>query len=537
MNIAVATPGQRTLPPGTLAPLTEDEQYEAWECERDLHTFIKGGWRYVEPKAFQTNWHIEATCDHLEACANGQITRLLINEPPRHMKSLGANVFFPAWIWAQDPDPEKTSRHRAGDTQYEGHGYGVLPGKWIGPGVKFMHLSYDSRLSTRDSVKCRRVIESPWYQRRWAHRFSMMPDQNTKTRFDNLSGGHRLATSETGLITGDGGDIITFDDPHNVRQAESDVVRDGTLRFWDEAMPTRLNDPKRGVFIVIMQRVHERDLSGHILAKELGWTHLCLPASYERKHPYPMKTTVIRKRTGQVWKDPRTEGEPLWKERFDEDTLSDWKIDLGAHAAAGQLQQRPTARAGGLFKRHWFEVVDAIPVNAQWHRVRAWDVAGTEETQNSDPDYTVGVRMCRDPATGTLYIDSVVRERLSPGGVERAIKMTASSDGYGTSVRLPQDPGAAGKFQAYTLATKLQGYTVRIEREENSKENRADPFASQCEIGNVKLLRGAWNEIFIDELCAFNKGAHDDQVDAATAAFRALVLTEQGPLQGKTSAR
>lgn len=152
------------------------------------------------------------------------------------------------------------------------------------------------------------------------------------------------------MITGEGADIIVFDDPHNVRQAESDRVREETLRFWDEAMPTRLNDLDHGVFIVVAQRVHERDLSGHILAKELGWTHLCLPAEYERKHPFPIRTNVNRfqrpplgvplvgPRVGEVWRDVREhEGEPLWPERFPRDGLALWAAEMGTHAAAGQL--------------------------------------------------------------------------------------------------------------------------------------------------------------------------------------------------------
>jgi hypothetical protein len=175
-----------------------------------------------------------------------------------------------------------------------------------------MHLSYDSKLATRDGMKCRQIITSPSYQRLWGHRVRLRPDQNQKTRFDNLAGGHRLSTSEGGVITGEGGDIIIFDDPHNVRAigGASDVAREKTLRFWDESMPSRLNDQDNGVFIVIMQRVHERDLSGHILTNELDWTHLCLPARYEPKHPHPIRTSVVRKSTGKVWKDPRNEVRP-----------------------------------------------------------------------------------------------------------------------------------------------------------------------------------------------------------------------------------
>ena len=327
------------------------------------------------------------------------------------------------------------------------------------------------------------------------------------------------------MITGEGADIIVFDDPHNVRDVggASDLSREGTLRFWDEVMPSRLNDQDHGVFIVIMQRVHERDLSGHILATELGWTHLCLPAVYEPNHPFPIRTAVKRKATGQIWTDPRKEGEPLWPERFSLQALQRMAKDeaISSHMAAGQLQQRPTAREGGLFKRAWFDnPVKFAPQNLQL--VRSWDFASSVTISN-DPDWTVGLLMGRHPTTQIIYVLDVIRARLTPGQRQQRVRSTAILDGREVRIRIPQDPGGAGKFEAHHFASLLQGYSVSIEPEQGSKERRADPFAAQCEHGFVKLVEGAWNKAFIEELCAFPNGAHDDQVDAASAAFRAVM--------------
>jgi len=480
--------------------------------ERSLLDFIGGFWRCVEPGAFQSNWHIEAICDHLEAVANRQIKRgLLINIPPRHMKSLAANVFFPAWVWAQDPNPEDDSRYH----------FQVRTGSWHGPGVKFMHLSYDSQLATRDGTKCRHIIASPTYQRLWGDRVRLRADQNQKTRFDNLAGGQRLSTSEGGVITGEGADIIVFDDPHNVRAVSgaSKIAREKTLQFWDESLPSRLNDQENGVFVVIMQRVHERDLSGHILTTEMDWTHLCLPAAYESKHPHPIRTSVIRKSTGEVWADPRQEGEPLWPQKFPTEALQRIAKDKGlsSHMAAGQLQQRPTAREGGLFKYEWFSnPVKFAPEGLR--KVRAWDIAATQD----GGDYTVGALVGIDERTQLIYVMDVVRGRWSPADVENKIKSTALWDGDETAIQIPQDPGSAGKFQASYLVGQLRGYSVSTEPETGDKVHRANPFAAQCEHGFVKLVEAPWNRAFIDELCAFPNGAHDDQVDAASAAFRAF---------------
>lgn len=194
---------------------------------------------------------------------------------------------------------------------------------------------------------------------------------------------------------------------------------------------------------------------------------------------------------------------------------------MTSHAAAGQLQQRPTAREGGLFKRQWFaNPVKFFPEGLQ--RVRSWDLASASDA-TTDPDYSVGLLMGLDPRTELLYIIDVIRGRWSPAGVENKIKATARWDGEETRIRIPQDPGQAGKFQANYLVGQLRGYSVSTEREEGDKANRADPFAAQCEHGFVKMVEGDWNDSFVDELCAFPNGVHDDQVDAASAALRALV--------------
>jgi len=501
------------------------ERVDALRYEDSLGDFIRGAWHHAgEPQPFQSNWHIDCVSDHLMAVARRQINGpgpLIFTMPPRHMKSLGVNVFFPAWTWAQNPDPDN-----------QRHSFAVQPGTMMGPGVKFAYLSYVQRLSNEHSLACRRLIQSDWYQQHWGDRVRLNYTQIEQ--FDNLAGGNRRAMSFSS-ITGFGADIIVVDDAHDIENVESNLVREATLRVWDEVLPTRLNDPKTGMYIVIMQRSHERDLIGHILAKEFNGMHICLPAEFEGGHPYVFldpKWPVPRKtnssngtdggpKLGEDWRDFRKEGETLWKDRFPQEVLKRWSASMTSHAAAGQLQQRPTAREGGLFKREWF----ANPAKFAPERlelVRAWDLASTSDPK-ADPDYTVGVLMGRNPQTQVLYVLDVIRGRYSPGELERKIKSTAVLDGHEVRIRIPQDPGGAGKFQASYLVGQLQGYSVSTEREDGDKESRADPFAAQCEHGFVKLVEGTWNEPFVNELCAFPNAAHDDQVDAVSAAFRALL--------------
>src|SRR5258708_4194369 len=244
---------------------------------RGLGEFVHQAWLIIEPLTpFVPGFHIDAIIDHLEAVTRGDIRNLLINVPPRHMKSLLVSVFWPAWEWLRSPER-----------------------RWL-------YSSYGAQLSIRDSVKCRRLIESPWYQRLWGDRFALTSDQNTKGRFDNDRSGYRLSTSVGGAATGEGGDRIVCDDPHNVQEAESDSVRKGTIDWFDVVMSTRVNDPKTAAKVVVMQRCHQQDLSGHLL-EQGGWEHLCLTAEYDG----PTRATSIG------FSDARTQPrELLWPDRF-----------------------------------------------------------------------------------------------------------------------------------------------------------------------------------------------------------------------------
>lgn len=462
--------------------------------KRSLREFVELAWPWIEPREFRGNWHIDMICEHLEAVTRGEIRRLLINIPPRHSKSLITSVFWPAWTWTQD--------NIVGDDGLQ------LP--TCGKGARFLCASYSDRLSLRDSLRCRTVVGNDFYREQYGVRVSA--EQKAKSRFDIRGGGYRVATSVSGLATGEGGDIILVDDPHNVKQAESSIVREDTVRWFAEVLPTRFNDPKRGAQVVIMQRVHEMDVSGYILAEELGFDHLCLPARYEPNHPYVYK------------KDPRThDGELLWPSHIGEAELDELEKTLGTYAAAGQLQQRPAPREGGMFKRHWLRPVDMLP--KQRVRVRAWDIANS--VTGYDPDWTVGVLMSRDEQ-GIIYIEDVVRFRATPGEVEREIKATAVLDGKKTIISLPQDPGAAGKHHSSYLARQLHGYIIKIHRPTGDKSTRAGPLASQCEAGNVRYLRAPWNETFLGELANFPNARHDDQVDAAADAFNELADVRPG---------
>lgn len=448
-------------------------------CKRSLATFVKEAWHVVEPaQPYIHGWHIDAIAEHLEAVSKGEITRLLINVPPGTMKSLLTSVFWPAWTWG----PRDEQSHRV------------------------MATSHSERLAVRDNLRCRRLIQSDWYQARWPVRLTT--DQNAKTKFENDRTGFREAMPFTSL-TGSRGDSLVIDDPLSVDDAASEAKREAVNQTFLESVPTRLNNPKSSAIVVIMQRLHERDVSGVILARDLGYEHLMLPMEFE-----PDRRCV----TSIGFSDPRkTDGELLFPERFPREVVDRDKRVMGSYASAGQMQQRPAPRDGGMFKRHWFEVVEAAPAASLL--VRRWDFAATEGGKG-DPDYTVGLKMSK--SAGIYYVEHVVRERCNPAGVERLVKATGEQDGKGVKIRIPQDPGSAGKAYAAHIIRMMAGYMIRAELETGSKEVRAAPVSAQAEAGNVKLVRGPWVEDFLDEVCVFPNGAHDDQVDALSGAFAEL---------------
>ncbi len=317
---------------------------EAAMMEKDFYTFFKGAWNVMEPgREFIDGWHIQASCEHLEALYNLEIQKLLWNVPPGTCKSTIFAVCFHAWIWSKEP------------------------------GFQSMFSSYGSKLSTRDSVACRRLIESKWFYERWGNKCQLTEDVNNKLRFE---GGYRLATSIKGAATGEHVDLIGFDDPNNASETESEVKREGTNEICDRVMSSRFNNPKTGRLCIVQQRLHSQDYSGHILAKNMpDLVHLCLPMEFERSRRC---TTIPLKMTdGEIWKDPRIkDGELLWPQFFDEVHVGKLKIDMASeYVIAGQLQQRPSPGEGGILKKGWFQWWKE-PSPPQCHYIlQSWDTA------------------------------------------------------------------------------------------------------------------------------------------------------------------
>lgn len=504
---------------------------EARESER-LAGFSRQAWHVLEPATpLRWGWALDCMCDHLEAVSTGEITRLAMNVPPGTMKSLLTGVMFPAWEWGPRSSPE----------------------------IRFLGTSHKEALATRDNMKCRRLIQSEWYQRRWP--VKILSDQNMKTKFENDRTGFREAMA-FGSMTGSRGDRVSLDDPLSADDANSEAELLSAQITFLEALPTRVNNDESAI-IVIMQRLAEVDTTGVILSRDLPYTQVVLPMRFEGERrcytvvrptwqtdPVPVEARhdktrgvwytsdddIPEERAESVLSSPRIsvyaqdlreeDGELLFPERFPEEQVAELEKTLGSYASAGQLQQRPTPRGGGLFRREWFQQISALPSRVR--AARGWDLAATADAEAAA---TAGVLMFKTvEATPRYIIADVKHARLSAAGVELLLKNTAEEDerrwGRGLRGSLPQDPGQAGKTQVKTLLTgPLAGRNYSASPETGDKLTRALPLSAQAEAGNVFYLAGPWVEGFLDEVENFPTGKFKDQVDAAARAF--MVLTEQ----------
>ena len=503
---------------GMTIPIDEQiKDLDRADCEDSLYKFLVNGWRYIDPAPFSHGWPIEAVAEHLQAVVDGEIKRLIVNIPPRCAKSSLTSVAFPAFTWAQ---PRKS------DTS--------------GPGVQFLHASYAQSLSLRDSTKCRRLIESPWYQGLWGDRFALMGDQNTKTRFDNDKGGSRLSTSVGSSLTGEGGNIIVVDDPNAAQEAFSEATIASTIEWWDGALSTRLNNAKTGAFVVIQQRLSEEDLTGHILSKDVGeWTHLCLPMRFEPERSF---------HTSIGWEDPRKEaGELLWPERFGEREVGILERQMGPWTAAGQLQQRPEPKGGGVIKREWWRLWERDIFPDFDYVIASLDTAYTTKTENDFSALTIwgvfsggdqkamATRVIgRDAETASVIMRSYSEEHpkimIVWAWQERlelhdlVLKVQQSMKKYKVDKLLIENK-AAGISVAQEIRRMYghEDFVVQlVDPKSQDKLSRLYSVQHLFAEGLIYAPDRAWADQVITQTSTFPKGKHDDLVDTVSMALRHL---------------
>lgn len=403
----------------------------------------------------------------------------------------------------------------------------VAPTYFMGkhPGTKIILASYGSDLARRHGRRARQIVKSPTYTSLFGTGIS--PSSSAANEWALTNGSEYLAAGLLAGLTGNRAHGALIDDPIKGRaEANSEAVRKSTWEAYNDDLMTRLIP---GGWVGLVQtRWHQDDLAGRLLPDDYDgrsgmvrctdgreWEVINLPAQCERED------------------DPlgRQVGEFLWPEWFDEDH---WRPFMALPQTwAALFQQRPAPLDGGLFKPGKLQVVEAIPAGRiRW--VRGWDLAST-----TDGDWTAGAKLGQ-LEDGRYIIADMERERFGPDDRDALIKNTAARDGKLTHVSIPQDPGQAGKTQALYMTRKLAGYSVTTTPESGDKVTRAEPFASQVNVGNVLMLRGSWNDPLIEEMRTFPNGTNDDQIDALSRAFEHLIGGNTGMLdfmeqQAKTS--
>lgn len=441
----------------------------------------------VAPK-YKFYKHCEVLIDVLQRVADGDIKRLLVFEPPRHGKSETVSRLFTAYFLYRYP-------HR-----------------WVGMSSYAADLAYTLSRNARDNYK--------------AAGGAIKGDAGAVVHWETGRGGGLWAAGAGGPATGKGGHLLVCDDPiKNAEEAASETIRAKLQDWWNSTWYTREEpwsdtDPN-GAIVVVQTRWHEDDLSGWLLEQEKTaededdrerWHIVNLPAIAEEIEPgrFPESCTVE-----PDWREP---GGALCPERRPGGKLDKIAKRIGEYYWGALFQQRPRPKSGMFFKEEWFETVGAVPANCQ--RVRYWDKAGADEGKG---DYTVGVLMAKD-SEGFFYVEDVQRGQWTAFPRNQKIKSVAESDRekYGrVAIYIEQPPGLA-KESTDTVIRLLAGFNVTADPVNKDKVERAEPFKAQCEAGNVKLVKGDWKRKYLEELTAFPKGKHDDQVDASSGAFNKL---------------
>ncbi len=501
---------------------------ERERCEGSLIEFCQYVWPVVEPAIpFIRGYAIEAIAEHLQAVTDGHITRLLMNVPPGFTKSLMTDVFWPAWEWGPKNMP------------------------WL----RYVCASYSSHLTERDNMRSRNIVVSDRYKDLWGNRFKISNDQFTKIKFANDKTGWKLATSVGGIGVGERGDRFIIDDPNNTMEMESAQVRDTTNMWFTEVVPDRLNNPEKSAIVVIQQRLHEDDVSGIAISREMGFTHLMIPVKHD---PTRHCITYYPKEPDKVfWEDWRTEEDELaWPERFPITVCDGLERDKGPYAWAGQYMQSPAPRGGAIIRDEYWQLWERDTYPKFEFIVASLDTAFTEKQENDPSALTIwGVfreeiitpilpmgkqgqwlenqEMASNPKIMLIYaweerlqfdelVELVTDTCIRPSHTGRANypvdKLLIESKGNGISVahELHRLWRGSGKLGIDLIDPKKYG--DKVARVTSLQHLFAD--------GMIYAPDKAWADKVIKQCSVFPKGSHDDLVDSMSQALR--YLRDQG---------
>ena len=450
-----------------------------------LAALLRSDLRFFVWKSFQTilpgtpylpNWHVDAIVHQLMRVQAGDISRLLINQPPRSLKSICVSVAYVAWLLGHDPTR------------------------------RVIVVSYANEFAAELHRQFRMVIDAPWYRALFP---AMRPARDSGTELVTTAGGGRYATSVGGTLTGRGADLIIIDDPLKAEEAMSEPARKRVIDWYAGTLVSRLNDKENGPIVVVMQRLHENDLAGHLLGQG-GWEHLDLPA-------IAVDDSVIPLGHGKVM--TRRIGDILHPERESKDALDRIKAEIGSLKFSAQYQQRPVPLEGNLIRRDWFRYYDHLPQGSARRIVQSWDIAMMTGDAN---DYSVCTTWQMIKAD--YYLVDVFRARLQYPDLRRKVASLAAKHGAETILIEDAGPGMALLQDLWRDLPRGMPRPIG-QKPEGSKADRMVAQSAKIEAGHVHLPREAdWLDTFLLELLAFPNGRHDDQVDSVSQFLKWAAL-------------
>ena len=440
---------------------SEVENFRSLIYRNDFSSFLQKCFHTVSPGVkYLHNYHIDLIAEHLSACETGEIKRLIINIPPRYMKSLMVNVAWPCWLLGKNTSS------------------------------RIISTSYSQSLSTKHSLDSRLIVNSPWYHKIFPETL-LVKDQNEKDKFVTSKRGFRLATSVGGTVTGEGGNFLILDDPQNPAHIMSLSQREAVISWYEQVFASRLDDKNKGVIVLIMQRLHRDDLSGHLLKKG-GWEHLSIPAINQHK----------------------SKEQALHSERESLHQLKMLKEEIGSFAFSAQYQQNPIPQQGGMIKPEWLRRYKKAPEQEIEIKIQSWDTAIKSKDHN---DYSACVTLSK--SNGNFYIDDVSRYKLEYPELKRQI--LANAEKYKPDSILIEDK-ASGQSLIQELKFETQLPVIAINPKQD-KITRAAKTLCLFEAGKIFIPEiASWLADFEAEILSFPSSPNDDQLDALTQALNWL---------------
>jgi len=450
--------------------------------ENSFYKFVIHFFRVVNPtEELVVNWHIKYLCDLLQAEAERVLRKekrnkhLIINVPPRSLKSFVCTVAFPAWSWIKHP------------------------------GLKFIGSSYSGDLSKHHNMLTKEIVMSDDYQNFWGDFVQINDEHNTNEYFETSLRGIRTCTSTGGTVTGTGGDFVIVDDPINPKKAESDAERSTANKFFTRTLRTRLDNQDYGMFIIIMQRLHVNDLTGHLLSSDNkdDYRHICIPAE--------LSSDLQPKELEQYYNDGL-----FFPRRFSRELLDRFRVDMGSYGYYGQMQQKPFIEGGGMVKSAWFGRfrLSDLPSSVVWNFFG--DTAYTKKTTN-DPTGLLSVAYYK----GNYYVRDFAAVYKEFPELIKWIPKRIKQNGYTNASRLYIEPKASGISVAQELRRRLPINAILSDPPKEDKVTRFNSVSPIIESGRVFLLEGAaWLDLFLGEIEAFPRGQHDEVADLLSIALK-----------------